>query len=611
MLKTMKITAVIWIILWALFGNSQNPAPKGAASLSVLVWYGGVGLPGAVVSLSSNSIKMSQVTNGSGEAKFKNLPPGVYEVKASFTGFTTRIQPGFKIKSGENAKLTLVMEPAGQLEEMLVVMAEPVTSNYVDPVMTDVGFRQTFADSAKIEANSFFKAMEKPLSTFSIDVDTAAYAFIRAMVREGELPDKDTIRIEELINYFSYEDPAPQNDNPIGVKLEFGPAPWNPEHRLVRIGLKAREIPVEERPSCNLVFLLDVSGSMIEPKSLPLVKDAMSMLADNLGERDRISIVVYAGDSGVALQPTRGDNTVKIKDTLYDLQGGGGTNGSKGIELAYELAQKSFIPGGVNRVILATDGDFNLGVTDKDSLEELIEEKAKSGVFLTVLGVGGQFSDKTLELLAARGNGNYGYIDTLEEARKILVDEIGGTLISVAKDVKLQVEFNPQEVGSYRLIGYENRLLNDEDFNDETVDAGDMGAGHSVCALYELIPPAKDRTPGKIDPLKYQDKTLPNESRSGEALTVKIRYKNVDNGKSGYMEVSGADQGQSLSATSNDFRFAAAVAVYGMILRDSTYVGKFSLDDASELAVDAVGYDPFGYRSGLLDLLEKTRKLKK
>lgn len=476
----------------------------------------------------------------------------------------------------------------------------------------DRRFRPSFNTEAydRITDNPFVDVGQNPLATFSIDVDTASYANVRRFLSQNQLPPKDAVRIEELINYFNYDYPQPSGPDPIAADMEVAAAPWNPDHRLVRIGIKGKEIDLRNRPSSNLVFLIDVSGSMQPPDKLPLLKSAMKLLVDKLGENDRVSIVVYAGASGMVLPPTNGDRKEVILRAIDRLGAGGSTNGASGIQLAYNLAVSNFIRGGINRVILATDGDFNVGITNQGDLIRLIEDEARSGVFLSVLGFGtGNLKDSTLEKLADTGNGNYAYIDTLNEARKVLVEEIGGTLITIAKDVKIQIEFNPAQVHAYRLIGYENRVLRNEDFNNDLKDAGDMGAGHTVTALFELVPPGVDISIPGVDPLKYQTpaKTVPSSSR--ETLTLKIRYKDPEGSQSKLLEVPLVDSGKTFSAASTDFRFAASVAGFGMILRDSPYKGNLSLDGVNEMATAAKGPDRNGYRGEFIGLVRQARSL--
>ncbi|HEX8708443.1 MAG TPA: VWA domain-containing protein [Pyrinomonadaceae bacterium] len=462
-----------------------------------------------------------------------------------------------------------------------------------------------------IDENPFLDAARAPLSTFSIDVDTASYSNTRRFLKDGQLPPKDAVRIEELVNYFSYDYPQPVGDAPFSVTAEVSEAPWNPAHRLVHIGLQGKRIPLENLPPANLVFLVDVSGSMNDARKLPLLKSAMKVLVEQLSARDRVAIVVYAGNSGLVLPPTAGDRKGEILSALDRLEAGGSTNGGEGIRLAYKVAQESFIKGGSNRVILATDGDFNVGVTSEGDLVRLIEEKRRSGVFLSVLGFGtGNVKDSTMEQLADKGNGNYAYIDTQEEARKVLGQQVGGTLFTIAKDVKVQVEFNPKQAAAYRLIGYENRLLRDRDFNDDAKDAGEIGAGHTVTALYEVVPYGqKWENPG-VDPLKYQQPTAPNEmAGSDELLTVKLRYKEPTEERSKLLNIGVADRRANLAAASENFRFASAVAAFGMLLRDSRYKADASYKQVLELARASTGGDRQGYRSEFVQLVETARLL--
>ncbi len=459
----------------------------------------------------------------------------------------------------------------------------------------------------RIEDNQFLQATQNPLSTFSIDVDTASYAVVRRFLQGGRLPPKDAVRIEEMLNYFSYNYPVPSEEGPFSASVEVAQAPWALEHRLVRIGLKGQELGMEQRPSSNLVFLLDVSGSMQPANKLPLLKNAMRLLVDRLGEKDRVAIVVYAGASGLVLPSTSSDQKGEILAALENLRAGGSTNGGSGIRLAYQTAVSNFITGGVNRVILATDGDFNVGTTNQGDLTRLIEDNAKSGVFLTVLGFGmGNYKDSTLEKLADMGNGNYAYIDTINEARKVLVNEINSTLVTIAKDVKIQIEFNPLQVSAYRLIGYENRLLRQEDFNDDTKDAGEIGAGHTVTALYEIVPAGRGLQIPGVDPLKYQTSMGTTDvAQSGELLTLKLRYKRPDGETSRLLEFPVRDGDKAYSQASQDFKFAAAVASFGMILRQSPYQGNGTLAAVLELAQEGKGSDPHGYREEFLELVKQ------
>ena len=465
----------------------------------------------------------------------------------------------------------------------------------------------------RIVDNPFMEVTQHPLSTFSIDVDTASYSNVRRFLKRGVLPPRDAVRIEEMINYFSYDYAAPSGSNPFSAQVEIAQAPWELQHRLVRVGIKGKEVNLAGRPSSNLVFLLDVSGSMCPENKLPLLKKAMRLLVDKLGENDHVAIAVYAGASGLVLPSTSCDKKEQILESLDRLQVGGSTNGASGIQLAYDTAVSNFIAGGINRVILATDGDFNVGVTNQGDLIRIIEEKAKSGVFLSVLGFGvGNYKDSTIEKIADKGNGNYAYIDTLNEARKVLVREMGATLITIAKDVKMQIEFNPAEVKAYRLIGYENRMLRAQDFNDDTKDAGEIGAGHTVTALYEVVPAGKSMEVPKVDPLKYQKpREITGASGSNEMLTLKLRYKEPSGQTSRPMEFPVRDQAKLYSQASVDFKFAAAVASFGMILRDSPHKGNATLSGALELAIEGKGEDTHGYRGEFIELVKKAGSIHK
>lgn len=461
----------------------------------------------------------------------------------------------------------------------------------------------------QIKENQFRNARTSPLSTFSIDVDTAAYANVRRFLTQRTLPPADAVRIEEMVNYFPYAYSPPRGPHPFAVHLEQGPAPWNPRHTLVRIGLKGKELDLRGRRSSNLVFLIDVSGSMSDANKLPLLRNAFSMLVRELGENDRVAIAVYAGAAGLVLPstPCTEKNKPRILAALEKLEAGGSTAGGAGLKLAYETAVASFLKGGVNRVLIATDGDFNVGTTDRDELITMVKRRAQSGVFLTVLGFGmGNLKDDTLEGIANKGNGNYFYIDTLAEARKVLVEQMSGTLTTIAKDVKIQVELNPRKVSEYRLIGYENRLLAARDFADDRKDAGEIGAGHTVTALYELVPAASE------DALRYQQPAAPAEGgpATSELLLVKLRYKQPDGETSQLVRIPLAERSTTLARTSEDFRFAAAVAWFGMALRGSPFAGDSPWSKIADLAEKARGQDPQGYRAELLRLVATARSLK-
>lgn len=470
--------------------------------------------------------------------------------------------------------------------------------------------REEYSHNAE---NRFKSPVKDPLSTFSIDVDAASYSNIRRFINQGEMPPKDAVRIEEMINYFNYNYPKPTGNDPVRITTEVGICPWNKTHRLVQIGLKAREIENQNLPASNFVFLIDVSGSMFGPTRLELVKSSLRLLVNNLREKDRVAIVTYCGDARVALPSTPGNEKQKIKDALETLTAGGSTAGGAGIKEAYRIAQKNFIAQGNNRIILCTDGDFNVGASSETELENLIESKRKSGIFLTVLGYGmGNYKDNKMQILAQKGNGNHAYIDNIQEANKVLVNEFGSTMYAVAKDVKLQVEFNPAKVQSYRLVGYETRILNDEDFNDDTKDAGEMGAGHTVTALYEIIPTGiSGNIPGSIDPLKYQTETNINTQtgNSSELLTVKLRYKTPEEEKSKKIEKSVTDMGK--DNVSPDFRFASAVAMFAQLLKDSDFKGEATYDKVIETANKGLSFDPEGYRAEFVRLVQSAKGLNK
>jgi Ca-activated chloride channel family protein len=465
---------------------------------------------------------------------------------------------------------------------------------------------------AKIDENPFLEAARAPLSTFSIDVDTASYSNTRRFINDGQLPPKDAVRIEELVNYFSYDYPQPTGVAPFSVTAEVADCPWNSRHRLVHIGLQGKKLATDDLPPANLVFLIDVSGSMNEPDKLPLVKSSLRTLAAQLSARDRVAIAVYAGSSGLVLPSTPGDHKDEIISAIERLEAGGSTNGGSGIQLAYRVAQENFIKGGTNRVVLATDGDFNVGLTNDNELVRLIEEKRRGGVFLSVLGFGtGNLNDSMMEKLADKGNGNYAYIDTQAEAQKALGEQVAGTLATIAKDVKIQVEFNSRLVEGYRLIGYENRLLAERDFKDDRKDAGEIGAGHTVTALYEVIPVGQKLENPGVEELKYRQPAQETSPSAGanELLTVKLRYKEPDGDVSKPLNVGVPDSKTSFRNASENFKFAAAVAEFGMLLRDSRYKGQSSYEAAAELARASSGADPHGYRSEFVRLVETAQSL--
>ncbi len=466
-----------------------------------------------------------------------------------------------------------------------------------------------------VPENQFFAATSQPLSTFSIDVDTASYSNIRRYINDGQLPPKDAVRIEEMVNYFPYDYPQPTGDKPFSINTEVANAPWNPQHKLVQIGLQGKKVSVEKLPPNNLVFLIDVSGSMNEPNKLPLLKSSLKLLVNELRPTDRVSMVVYAGSAGLVLPSTSGKEKSKIIAALDKLEAGGSTAGGEGIVQAYKVARENFLKDGNNRVILATDGDFNVGVSSDEELVKLIEKERKSGVFLSVLGFGmGNLKDSKMEQLADKGNGNYAYIDSINEAKKVLVKEMGGTLFTIAKDVKIQVEFNPKQVQGYRLIGYENRVLANRDFKDDKKDAGELGAGHAVTALYEVIPVGvkTDLTFSKPTAAPdAADKDTKLAANSQELLQVRLRYKAPKLDTSQLITSSVVDPNLTIDKASANLKFASAVAAFGMNISNSKYKGSTNFNTIVELATQSKGSDLDGYRAEFIRLVEKSKQIKK
>lgn len=467
---------------------------------------------------------------------------------------------------------------------------------------------------SNIAENGFKRATDEPVSTFSIDVDAASYSNVRRYLNNNQLPPAGAVRTEEMINYFTYQYPQPSGNDPFSINTEISECPWNKDNKIVLIGLQGKKIATENLPASNLVFLIDVSGSMLDENKLPLVQASLKMLTDQLREKDRISIVVYAGNAGLVLPSTSGSEKMKIKNAISRLEAGGSTAGGEGVMLAYKTAQENFMKGGNNRIILCTDGDFNVGASSDDAMVRLVEKERNKGIFLTVLGYGmGNYKDSKMQQLADKGNGNHAYIDGINEAKKVLVNEFGGTLFTIAKDVKLQVEFNPALVEGYRLIGYENRLLNKEDFNDDKKDAGELGSGHTVTALYEIIP-AGVHSPflKNTDPLKYQNNKNFNYTASkSEILTVKFRYKHPDQNESKLIVHPLKNDEIEINKASANFRFATSVASFAMLLRDSEYKGNLNFEKVLHLATNSLGTDAEGYRKEFIYLVEKAKRLQK
>jgi Ca-activated chloride channel family protein len=612
-MSRLQVAAVGLLVcaLLAVATSGQSGAPP-TQSQTVAVIEGTVvdtakGLiPGAQVTLEQDTkVVASTTTDASGQFRFNNVRPGTYSIKAVMSGFKTAVTT-LTLQAGRLHRLSLTMEVGAMTESVVVDSrralnavtflpgAAPATQSVaglpqhtVNVTLDGVGAGRGGASDgffaryqpitannesyARIETNRFNLTTAEPLSTFAADVDSASYSNVRRFLSEGKLPPIDAVRVEELINYFRFQYPEPRGDRPVSVTTEVGAAPWEPNHKLVLVGVRAKAIDQDTVAGRNIVLLLDVSGSMMPANKLPLVKTGLRMFVDTLRDDDRVAIVVYAGASGLCLPSTPARHRQRIHDAIEALHAGGSTNGGEGLKLAYRVAQENFVRGGINRVILATDGDFNVGVTGQSELLQLIEEKKRSGIFLSVLGVGtGNLKDSTMEMLADKGNGHYAYLDSLHEARRVLVREGGATLETVAKDVKFQIEFNPATVAAWRLIGYENRLLAHQDFNNDLKDGGELGAGHTVTVLYEIVPAgvnlpaelARDDGVPAVDPLIYQAERRSNGSGSQDLLTVKIRYKAPDGDRSSLIT-----QPVRAGGSTRDLPFAAAVAEFGMLLR--------------------------------------------
>ncbi|MFA5328324.1 MAG: von Willebrand factor type A domain-containing protein [Prolixibacteraceae bacterium] len=573
----------------------------------------GVVLPGVTV-LIENTNK-GTVTDIQGFYKIQVQPEDKI-LAFSFVGMDTR-----KVKIGSEDQINVVLKASKMVLEEVVTVGYGVQKNIRIRGVSMMNHKAEAQPNvfymaapdwntenySTIHENGFKDAQANPLSTFSIDVDNASYSNIRRYINEGQLPPVDAVRIEEMINYFKYDYPETNGEHPFSVTTELGKCPWNESHNLLRVDLKGKDIDKSELPASNLIFLIDVSGSMSSPDKLPLLKRAFAMLVDELRAEDRVSIVVYAGAAGKVLDSTPGNEKRKIMESIENLNAGGSTAGGEGLKLAYKLAHENFIENGNNRIILATDGDFNVGVSSTSEMERLVEKERESGIFMSVLGFGsGNIKDDKMETIADKGNGNYSYIDNIQEARKVFISEFGGTLFTIAKDVKFQLEFNPKLVKSYRLLGYENRLLNDEDFNDDKKDAGEMGAGHTVTALYEIVPVgSKSETPS-VDALKYQNPSPSSDRFRNELLTLKLRYKDPKGNKSKLLEQPVQDNVS--KNTSENFRFSAAVASFGMLLRNSEFKGNTTIESILTLAKGAKGEDDEGYRSEFIQLVECIKK---
>lgn len=585
-----------------------------------------------LLDLSGNKV-MTVMSDMQGHFRFTGITPGRYHLSVTKPGYKPWVKKNLSAETANVTELVVKLniepgparsETALQEQAMTIIGVQMQETKSLNSKLTVAGCREAPASAYAVSAdyeirefnaesydknneNDFKEVVGNPLSTFSIDVDRASYSNVRRFLNNNTLPYKDAVRIEELINYFDYDYPQPVNGDPFSVNLDLGDCPWNPAHKLVLIGIKGKEVKTDQVPPSNLVFLIDVSGSMADENKLPLLKQAFRILVNNLRPADRVAMVVYAGAAGVVLQSTPGNEKQEILSALGQLEAGGSTAGGAGINLAYQIAKQNFIPGGNNRVILATDGDFNIGASSDAEMERLIEEKRKEGVFLTVLGFGmGNYKDSKMEKLADAGNGNYAYIDNILEAKKMFGTELWGTLFTIAKDVKIQVEFNPGKVKAYRLIGYENRILNKEDFNNDRKDAGDIGSGHSVTALYEIIPSGSAESLPPVDPLEYQHSQV---NGSPNLMTVKLRYKNPDDTISQLIVNRVKESDLKHNSSSANLGFASAVAEFGMLLRDSEHKGNSNWDQVIALANLSRGNDTYGYRQDFIQLAETAKLL--
>ncbi|MCB0495032.1 MAG: von Willebrand factor type A domain-containing protein [Cyclobacteriaceae bacterium] len=617
-MKTVRLTLVLALIVF--LANAVN-----ATQIKGVVLDAGTKSPINRAKVTVAGRAGSAFTNTKGEFTIEALSGDILVIeKENYNLQKIRVSKSFYIKVMLTVKLPKPEKEIADEEDVMMDMAAPrekkaygVRSSAPSSIIYqgngfDNSQNWNTEEYSTIHENGYKNPTDDPLSTFSIDVDAASYSNVRRFLNNGQRPPKDAVRIEELINYFNYDYAEPKGEEVFSVNTEVAMAPWNPTHQLVQIGIQGKNIATDRLPSSNLVFLLDVSGSMNSPNKLPLLKSAMKLLVGKLREGDKVSIVVYAGAAGLVLPPTDGENKEAIIEALDKLSAGGSTAGGAGIMLAYKTAREQFIEGGNNRIILATDGDFNIGASSNAEMERLIEKERESGVFLTVLGFGmGNYKDSKMEILADKGNGNYAYIDNLLEAKKVLVNEFGGTLFTIAKDVKIQVEFNPSLVQSYRLIGYENRLLNKEDFNDDKKDAGELGAGHTVTALYEIVPAGAEFENKSVDPLKYQEQMQQVKAGkySNELMTVKIRYKEPDGDKSKLLTHTIKNSDKSWKQASANFQWAAAIAEFGMILRDSEYIETDSYAQVLELANASKGKDEFGYRAEFIRLIQSAELL--
>ena len=616
----------VMLIIGVAFGfASMKESKLGSIKGKLIDESGNTEIPFAKIELINHEGKLIKTVSSDFEGRFlfNDIQKGSYKLVAHHVEYQTSELLKVQVESSKITFVEITMKGQENLNEV-----EAITIHaYQEPLRQKDGaiaqtryrndkrlrgartdYNQQHQESyTAIVENGFKDVSTSPLSTFSIDVDAASYSNVRRHLKQGNLPPKDAVRVEEFINYFSYDYPNPKGEHPFSITTEFSANPWNKKTKLIHIGLQGERIKTENLPASNLVFLIDVSGSMQQHNRLPLVKKSLVMLVDNLSSEDKVAIVVYSGAAGEVLPSTSASNKAVIIEAINQLEAGGSTAGGAGIKLAYKVAKDNFIKNGNNRVIICTDGDFNVGQSSDAEMHRLVEKQRESGVYLTCLGYGmGNYKDSKLETLADRGNGNYAYIDDIMEAKKVLVNEMGATLVTIAKDVKLQVEFNPNIVKAYRLVGYENRLLNNEDFNDDTKDAGELGAGHSVTAIYEIEFVTDESDNGRVDPLKYQEnKTTNNKS---EVLTVKFRYKDPNGVKSKLLsEVVLVKDFK--NKASNDFNWSAAVAMYAMHLRESEYLIDVDLTTIKHLAQSSIGKDIRGYRSEFMQIIALTEQL--
>lgn len=652
----MKTLSFFILMLTGILSFAQQPATTATCSI-----YGKVTdnssaeeIPFATVTLltGDSSVVSRTTTDMTGAYQFKNLKTGFYKLTAVYVGYKKYVSPKISVTGAKQVTIKLSNDGLKLDEVVVAENTTPLTAPDVkttstvtkeehqymlhkninsvagttagvygkkskEKCVTIGGVPASYGDYnteeySRIYDNEFKDSKKDPLSTFSIDVDKASYSNVRRFLNQRQLPQPDAVRIEEMINYFSYEYPKPEGNKPFSITTEYTDCPWNDKHQLIHIGLQGKEIAMDHLPANNLVFLLDVSGSMNSEDKLPLLKSGLRLLVEQMRPQDHVAIVVYAGAAGVVLPSTSGSHKDKIYDALEKLQAGGSTAGGEGILLAYKTAKENFMSKGNNRIILATDGDFNVGVSSDGELTRLIEKQREDGVFLSVLGFGtGNYKDSKMEQLADKGNGNYAYIDNILEAKKVLVKEMGGTLLTIAKDVKLQIEFNPAKVKGYRLVGYENRLLNNEDFNDDKKDAGELGSGHTVTAIYEIIPAGSPELIASVDNLKYQQTTASTASGSNEVMTIKFRYKEPKESNSQLITHIVSDKKTAFDMASENCKFSTAVAEFGMLLRDSKFKGDSNFKTVIATAKASKGKDEEGYRAEFIRLVEIAELLKK